>query len=72
MRVIQLVKSGSSFIVPKALEDRIYSVFGPQEPDPLNPKRYLTYKEYNPDNSKEVADKQEDRVKSGELRVLKR
>ena len=72
LRVIQLVKSGSSFIVPKALEDRIYSVFGPQEPDPLNPKRYLTYKEYNPDNSKEVADKQEDRVKSGELRVLKR
>lgn len=70
MGVIKLLKSGSSFVVPQAVEDRVYDVFGPQETNPEDPERYIKYKDYNPSNDKDTAKAQEKRAKKGEISIL--
>lgn len=70
MGVIKLLKSGSSFVVPQAVEDRVYDVFGPQETNPEDPERYIKYKDYNPTNSKDVADAQREKAQKGEISIL--
>jgi hypothetical protein len=41
-RVVKIVKSGSSFSIPKELSDRVNSVLGADEENPENPTTYLS------------------------------
>lgn len=72
MGVIKLSKSGSSFVIPQGVEDRVHEILGPEEPDPANPKNYMHYSEFLQGASELDKNSQNYKsVRAGTLRIRK-
>lgn len=64
MGSIKLVKKGSGFEIPKAIEERLFEILGPLEEDPENPKVYRKFDDVV-GNTSEI-----DKVRRGETSLL--
>ena len=67
MGVIKLEKNGTSFSIPKWVEEKVHDVLGPQEPNPKNPEKYVKYSDFVPDQDANIA-----KARSGKLSILKK
>ena len=66
MGVVKLEKSGSSFVIPKEVEERIHDILGPMETNPDSPENYISYDEFKNDFDGNVT-----KARQGEISIRK-